>query len=470
MSFIYKFRYHKGCAMQCSDKNIFDCSACLKIFCDCLSEVGHNCQGTIGKTVNLFETCEFCEDRIESIRQLQFIRRELDITTESEQDCYETLVAVNNKIENFVGLYVDHLCTVNTLPSEVPCEPLAVQLECPICINMFEMLFDKENDGIFSQHECYDHSCNFCQTIFKFWNRYAAVSRTCQWFITNEHLKEMKLVKTNIANGIYRKDTSMEEIDRFSEYEYVREELRKRMRSRTTLITLDRELTPVREQINVVVEGSIGSGKSTLLKYLKHLDVTFNKIEFYEEPVKLWVDFNGHNLLKEFYENPKENAFALQSYINLTKAKQFIEHSNKPIRVFERSLASSQECFTPILAKRGLLSSSEVGILKAWSDTITEWFPSKLKIDKVIYLETDPVNCLERVQKRNRSEESSLTFDYLVDLHQAHEDWINKISCYSESRDVQLNVTSVDVSADFESLKPMYRRIYYELRDMAEGK
>jgi deoxyadenosine/deoxycytidine kinase len=216
-------------------------------------------------------------------------------------------------------------------------------------------------------------------------------------------------------------------------------------------------LPPAVKQINVVVEGSIGAGKSTLIKYMKELDKAYNKIEFYEEPVDQWMNFQGHNLLQEFYKDPKENAFALQSYINLTKVKQFVSKTNKPIRLFERSLASSQKCFMPILFKNELLSAKETDILKSWADTLSEWFPNQLKIDKVIYLQTNPDKCLERISQRNRSEESNISYEYLVDLHKAHETWISQLS------DAEIDVIGVNVSLDFEVLKPTYQQIYQDL-------
>lgn len=47
-------------------------------------------------------------------------------------------------------------------------------------------------------------------------------------------------------------------------------------------------------QITIVVEGNIGSGKTTLLK---DLSLKIEDVEFIEEPVHLWKDLNGVNLL-----------------------------------------------------------------------------------------------------------------------------------------------------------------------------
>lgn len=46
------------------------------------------------------------------------------------------------------------------------------------------------------------------------------------------------------------------------------------------------------------------------------------------------------------------------------------------------------------------------------------------QVDGVIYLRAQPETCFARCQKRNRSEESSISLEYLKTVHQKHEDWL----------------------------------------------
>ena len=59
------------------------------------------------------------------------------------------------------------------------------------------------------------------------------------------------------------------------------------------------------------VEGNIGSGKST---FLKKLSTEFKVVQ---EPVDEWSKMknasSGKNILEEFYEDPKRNAYLLGS-------------------------------------------------------------------------------------------------------------------------------------------------------------
>jgi len=66
----------------------------------------------------------------------------------------------------------------------------------------------------------------------------------------------------------------------------------------------------------VVVEGNIGSGKTTFLEPFakNHSDI----VEVLSEPVEMWRNCQGHNLLKMMYDDPKKNSFQFQSYVQVT--------------------------------------------------------------------------------------------------------------------------------------------------------
>ncbi len=59
-----------------------------------------------------------------------------------------------------------------------------------------------------------------------------------------------------------------------------------------------------------LVEGNIGAGKSTFLKIIsQYLD-----IQIIYEPHQKWQNVAGHNLLEQFYKDPKRWAYTFQSY------------------------------------------------------------------------------------------------------------------------------------------------------------
>ncbi len=69
-------------------------------------------------------------------------------------------------------------------------------------------------------------------------------------------------------------------------------------------------MATISEKKLIYIEGSISAGKSTLLKYI---DTKFSeRVEVIYEPVDMWRNLSGHNLLGNFYEDQKKNGFTLQ--------------------------------------------------------------------------------------------------------------------------------------------------------------
>ncbi len=59
-----------------------------------------------------------------------------------------------------------------------------------------------------------------------------------------------------------------------------------------------------------------------------------------------------------------------------------------------------------------------------------EWFNFLTKrigedSDGFIYMRTTPGTCMQRLQKRGRSEEKTISLDYLQQIHDRHEEWLN---------------------------------------------
>jgi deoxyadenosine/deoxycytidine kinase len=176
----------------------------------------------------------------------------------------------------------------------------------------------------------------------------------------------------------------------------------------------------------ISIEGNIGSGKSTLVEYLKSLGTYI----FVDEPVSEWLsikDKEGSNALECFYKNQKENAFCFQILAYITRLKKLMdkikESPSDVVIITERSIETDRNVFARMLYEDGLLSSIEWETYNYWFST----FKDVSKVDLIIYIKTSPEKCLERINKRNRIEESSIKLDYLVKCNHYHDDWLNNI-------------------------------------------
>lgn len=195
----------------------------------------------------------------------------------------------------------------------------------------------------------------------------------------------------------------------------------------------------------------LSPSSSSKVDLFSHQDINLKVIP---EPVDLWRNLNGHNLLDLMYKDPKRWAFAFQSYVQLTMLQNHMElgsemsqlsgslsssnrkqqHINKyfGINVMERSLFSARYCFIENMKLTKLLEPVEYEILDKWFSFMTDQHDCQLDI--VFYLRTSPTTCMERLRKRNRTEEKDqVDLDYLTRLHDLHENWLNSSTTSTSS-------------------------------------
>ncbi|XP_022808337.1 thymidine kinase 2, mitochondrial-like [Stylophora pistillata] len=55
----------------------------------------------------------------------------------------------------------------------------------------------------------------------------------------------------------------------------------------------------------------------------------------------------------------------------------------------------------------------------------------KPQIDLIVYLRTSPEKCMERIKKRSRDEENSVSMELLNSLHERYEEWLVKKNKFS---------------------------------------
>lgn len=168
----------------------------------------------------------------------------------------------------------------------------------------------------------------------------------------------------------------------------------------------------------VFIEGNIGSGKTTFLNHFQK----FNEVCLMTEPVDLWRNCGGVNLLELLYKEPYRWAMPFQSYVTLTMLNTHTFKTNKPVKLMERSLFSARYCFVENMLRTEALHQGMYNILQDWY----EYFRNNVHIqaDLIVYLRTTPEVVYERMKKRGRSEESLVPLEYLQQLHELHENWL----------------------------------------------
>ncbi len=207
-----------------------------------------------------------------------------------------------------------------------------------------------------------------------------------------------------------------------------------------------------------IIEGNIGSGKSTFLKMLKQ----YMNIQMVLEPHEQWqsIGGDGDNLLDLFYKDPKRWAYSFQTYAFVSRIMVQQAHARThayAVQVLERSVFSDRYCFAYNCYELGYMDALEWQLYKTWFSWLVDTYVPKP--DGFIYLRTNPEVCHQRLQKRDRHEESGVALDYIQTVHDKHERWL------IEKKDLSTAVKSVpvlvlDCDPEFETdLKEQQRHV-----------
>ncbi|XP_015584810.1 deoxynucleoside kinase isoform X2 [Cephus cinctus] len=174
----------------------------------------------------------------------------------------------------------------------------------------------------------------------------------------------------------------------------------------------------------VCIEGNIGSGKTTFINEFKQ----YNDTTVLQEPVELWRNVSGTNLLELMYKDPGQYACLFQSYVQLTMLQLHTIETPTPYKIMERSVFSAR-CFIENMKRTKMLRPVESVVLEEWYNwCITN---VKLKTDLIIYLRTTPEVVYKRMRERAREEECSVSLEYLQQVHQIHDDWLYHRTLFS---------------------------------------
>ena len=193
------------------------------------------------------------------------------------------------------------------------------------------------------------------------------------------------------------------------------------------------------------MEGNIGVGKST---FIKILNSKWSNCEVVSEPVEMWKDLKdseGKNILQTFYEDISRWAYSFQNVACITrmmKIEDTIRTSNAKYIFLDRSLGTDKNVFEKMLYDDGKLNQIEHSMYNLWCDFYYKYVRSQ-ENQIHIYLKASPEKCAERIRKRGRIEEESISLEYLQGLNKYHDDWL--ISNTKSS-----NVIVIDCEEDFE--------------------
>jgi len=205
----------------------------------------------------------------------------------------------------------------------------------------------------------------------------------------------------------------------------------------STFVDLKRPITSsaiFRKSFNpilVSIEGNIGAGKTTLLESLKKNRPQWT---FINEPVDSWSKIRndkGQSILEVFYEDRKrwsytfQNCALLSRYQEIEAAIQASKSSGvsgNMIFLTERCLDTDFQVFTKMLKAEGSLDSLE---LLLYEKLLHQLQTTATPLSAIVHVNTRPEVCTQRILKRGRKGEDSISLEYLKAIDFYQNKWID---------------------------------------------
>lgn len=211
--------------------------------------------------------------------------------------------------------------------------------------------------------------------------------------------------------------------------------------------------------LSIVVEGNIACGKTTFLNHFRK----FEDVSILTEPVEMWRNCKGHNLLNLMYKDAKQWSFPFQIYAALTMLQRHTQKPVKPITFIERSIYSARYIFVEKLTKDGVLSPEHNAIL----DEQFKWMHENVdfSVDLIIYLRCSPDIAFKRMKARARNEEMNIPFKYIEDLHHCHERWLYHRTAHS----LPAPVVTFNANLDLSDIADEYKKCESHILEKAVG-
>ncbi|MEK9958601.1 MAG: deoxynucleoside kinase [Flavobacteriaceae bacterium] len=196
--------------------------------------------------------------------------------------------------------------------------------------------------------------------------------------------------------------------------------------------------------MHIAVAGNIGAGKTSLTNLLaKHY-----KWEAHFEDV---ID---NPYLDDFYNHMERWSFNLQVYFLKSRFKQLIQirEDNKNV-IQDRTIYEDSNIFAPNLHAMGLMTRRDFDNYLSLFDLMENLIQGP---DLLIYLRSSIPNLVNKIHKRGRSYENTISIDYLSRLNERYEAWI---STYDKSPLLIIDVDNLDFVEKPEDLGSIIERV-----------
>ena len=203
--------------------------------------------------------------------------------------------------------------------------------------------------------------------------------------------------------------------------------------------------------MHVAIAGNIGSGKTTLTtKLAKH---------YKWEPH--FEDVENNPYLNDFYKEIQRWSFNLQVYFLNSRFRQIINIKKQEKKfIQDRTIYEDAFIFAPNLHAMGLMSTRDFENYKELFNLMDSLVKGP---DLLIYLRASVSTLVEQIQKRGRDYENSILLDYLTQLNDRYEAWVEE---YDKGKLLIIDVDNINFSENEEDLGSIIEKIDAEINGL----
>ena len=201
--------------------------------------------------------------------------------------------------------------------------------------------------------------------------------------------------------------------------------------------------------MRIAISGNIGAGKTSLVKLIsKSLGYT----PYYEDVI-------ANPYLDDFYNHMERWSFNLQIFFLRSRFKQLESFKGKKVNVIQdRTIYEDAYIFAPNLHAMGLMNLRDYENYK----NLFHLMESSVKgPDLLIYLRSSIPNLVNKIHKRGRVYENSISINYLSRLNERYEAWITK---YDKGKLLIIDVDDLDFVENKKDLKTIIELVDKELK------
>ena len=198
--------------------------------------------------------------------------------------------------------------------------------------------------------------------------------------------------------------------------------------------------------MRIAIAGNIGAGKTSLTKQLSK---SLKYKSYYEDVI-------ANPYLDDFYNHMERWSFNLQIYFLNSRFKQLISIDNGKENVIQdRTIYEDAFIFAPNLNAMGLMTQRDYNNYLSLFDTMINLVKPP---DLLVYLQSSIPNLVNKIHKRGRDYEKTISIEYLSRLNERYEAWI---TTYNSGKLLKINVDDIDFvenKADYETILELIKK------------